>query len=240
MAHEVGSRLVGGAGRGGRLPAGDVDRGEVRRHQRRLHRVERAEGARVTARRLHTRAAGGMLSGWVGRPGGLCRRARSGCWGEALGRRRATRLALLERCVQLARHRLGRIGLLDGPAPGRRWSGSGSAQVQAQVQTWGLAQVQARAWAHYQVCGSRVRARGQGSRSRSGSGAEAHPRRDTTSLAEYGRVVSDQRGSHCQRVSRNFVSSLTERFSMVCRVQGAGQARRKQAHCGVPKAGQRQ
>ena len=75
--------------------------------------------------------------------------------------------------------------------------------------------------------GPRVRAQGQGSRSRSGSGSEAHPRSDTTSLAEYGRVVSDQRGSHCQRVSRNLVSSLTERFSMVCRAQGAGQAQHK-------------
>ena len=70
------------------------------------------------------------------------------------------------------------------------------------------------------ACERRVRAQGQGSRSRAGSGAEAHPRSDTTSLAEYGRVVSDQRGSHCQRVSRNLVSSLTERFSMVCRAQG--------------------
>ena len=49
--------LVGGARRRGRLPARDVDRGEVRRHQRHLHRVERAEGARVAACRLHTRGA---------------------------------------------------------------------------------------------------------------------------------------------------------------------------------------
>ena len=85
------------------------------------------------------------------------------------------------------------------------------------------------------ACGPGVRAQGQGSRSRSGSGSEAHPRSDTTSLAEYGRVVSDQRGSHCQRVSRNLVSSLTERFSMVCRAQGAGQAQRKQVHYDVQR-----
>ena len=85
------------------------------------------------------------------------------------------------------------------------------------------------------ACGPGVRAHGQGPRSRSGSGSEAHPRSDTTSLAEYGRVVSDQRGSHCQRVSRNLVSSLTERFSMVCRAQGAGQAQRKQVHYDVQR-----
>ena len=56
MAHKVGSRLVGGAGGGGRLPAGDVDRGEVRRHQSGLDCVECTEGARVATSRLHAQA----------------------------------------------------------------------------------------------------------------------------------------------------------------------------------------
>ena len=69
----------------------------MRRHQRHLHRVERAEGARVAARRLRTRGAERvrvrlrvglgiglglgfvtfrveMRSAEVGRPGGRCRR----------------------------------------------------------------------------------------------------------------------------------------------------------------------
>ena len=46
---------------------------------------------------------------------------------------RATHLALLERGVQLARHALGRVGLLDGPGAA---DGLGSAQVQVQAWLW--------------------------------------------------------------------------------------------------------
>ena len=79
----------------------------------------------------------------------------------------------------------------------------------------------------------RAQGRGRGL----GSGSEAHPRSDTTSLAEYGRVVSVQRGSHCQSVSRNLTSSLTERFSTACCAQGAGQAWRTRCARGVPMVG---
>ena len=113
-AHEVGPRLIGGAGRGGGLPAGDVDRGQVRRHQRGLDGVERAKGAGVAAGRLGgvgTRLLGARVgSGW---------QALLACTRWRLRPGRATRLALLERRVQLARHRLGRIGLRDGPAQGK-------------------------------------------------------------------------------------------------------------------------
>ena len=61
--------------------------------------------------------------------------AAGGFWGEEVGWVwwRATHLALLERGVQLARHALGRVRLLDGPGAAH---GLGSAQVQVQAWLW--------------------------------------------------------------------------------------------------------
>ena len=88
-----------------------------------------------------------------------------------------------------------------------------------------LALAQAQSQSCYQMREApQLELRAQGRGRGLGSGSEAHPRSDTTSLAEYGRVVSVQRGSHCQSVSRNLTSSLTERFSTACCAQGAGQA----------------
>jgi len=98
--------------------------------------------------------------------------------------------------------------------------------------------VQAQSQSRYQMRDApEVELRAQGRGRGLGSGSEAHPRSDTTSLAEYGRVVSDQRGSHCQSVSRNLTSSLTERFSTTCRAQGAGQGLAQNCARGVPMVG---
>ena len=52
VVRKVGARLVRRRRRRRRLPARHVDRGEVRRHHRHLHRVERAVRARVALGRL--------------------------------------------------------------------------------------------------------------------------------------------------------------------------------------------